>query len=299
MRILSFDILKCNIYLKDGIASYIDIANSSFNILANLNKYFNTYFIGNYSDDIFGNISLKYFKELNIPYKLNSLSSKTNLSFIDNNKKSEICPYCKRLCSREVKIDEKEIINEIKKDDYLIIDNLKQETINIISQLDNEMFLYLEHYDDIESLSLKEICSMIANKFKIIFLKDEVYYYLKDKFLIDSYDLYEMFNPNIFVILRNIRGCDVIYQSEFLKKIFEPINIVDLNGSESALISEFIRTYIEEKNITNKMISKCLIRGQLSFNMCSKGIGSLNNIMKPYKIKEYDLCICSNITVDK
>ncbi len=100
------------------------------------------------------------------------------------------------------------------------------------------------------------------------------------------------------IITRGKRGCDVIYNDKFLKKtIEEPTREVDESGAGDAFISEFIRTYIEEKKIDDKMISKSIIRALTNSSKCVKSLGARGHIIKPYKVTSYEKCICRSIDV--
>ena len=118
--------------------------------------------------------------------------------------------------------------------------------------------------------------------------------------MVDSYDLYASFEPKILIINRSLRGCDIIYDNNFIKKtIEEKIKYVDLNGIGDAFFSEFVRTFIEEKETTEKMISKAFIRALTSISVCAKYLGARGHLIKPYKIKSYNKCICKDIVIDK
>lgn len=301
MRIISFGNLFCDYYIKDGSNIFVSGGKSNANILANLSKYFKCAFYGIKGNDQEGKISLKSLEEMNIETSIRTINEETKTRFINGNVVSNICPYCKKEYGYDGnKMSLNDLEGYIEENDYFVIDNLDEFTINVLNKYPNEAFLNLEEIDDIETFGFKELSDILKKRFNIICLNEEVYYYLKDKFLVDSYDLYDSFEPKILIINRSLRGCDIIYDNNFIKKtIEEKIKYVDLNGIGDAFFSEFVRTFIEEKETTEKMISKAFIRALTSISVCAKYLGARGHLIKPYKIKTYNKCICKDIVIDK
>lgn len=301
MRIISFGNLYCDYYIKDGSNIFVSGGKSNANILVNLSKYFKCAFLGIKGNDQEGEISLKSLEDMNIYTSIRTVNEKTKTRFIAGNVISNICPYCKKEYGYDGnKMTLSELDEHIGEHDYFVIDNLDEFTLNVLNKYSNEAFLNLEDIGDIETYGYKELIDILRTRFNIICLNEEVYYYLKDKFLVDSYDLYDSFKPKILIINRLLRGCDIIFNDNFVKKtIDEKIKYVDLNGIGDALFSEFVRTFIEEKEITEKMISKAFIRSLTSISVCAKYLGARGHLIRPYKIKSYNKCICEYIVLDK
>lgn len=301
MRIISFGDLYCDYYLQDGILKYVCGGKSDANILANLSRYFKCAYFGVSGNDCEGRIANKSLKDLNIETHIRVIEDETKTFFIDKNGFSKVCPYCKKKYGyKGEKMIDEDLADQILEDDYIVVDNLRNYTISVLKKFKNEAFLDLGTTHDIEEYGLDELELILKNRFVIISLNERVYYYLKDKFLIDSYDIYDKFKPKILIITRGKRGCDIIYNDKFLKKeIEDPEKEVDSNGAGDAFISEFIRTYIEEKEITDKMISKSLIRALANSRLCVSSFGARGHITLPYKVNNYNNCICKHIDIDK
>lgn len=297
MRIISFGDLYCDYYIKNGKDIYVSGGKSDANILVNLSRYFKCAYFGVCGNDPEGKIAVSSLKDVGIETYIREVQDETKTFFIDDGVTSKICPYCKKRYGYSgTKMEFSDI--KIDKDDYIVVDNLRKFTLDVLKKYDNEAFLDLGSNHDILDYGYEELTDLLKGRFSIISLNERVYYYLKDKFLVDSYDLYDNFSPKILIITRGKRGCDVIYNDKFLKKtIEEPTREVSESGAGDAFISEFIRTYIEEKKVDDKMISKSIIRALTNSSKCVKSLGARGHIIKPYKVTSYEKCICRSIDV--
>lgn len=298
MRIVYFGDMLCDYYIRNGVNLSISGGGDGPNVLVNLSKYFKCAFYGVCGKDSEGNAANLSLKSVGIDTYIRFIEGETKTRFYYDYNYSLECPYCKRFYGYDgskIRVDDVILL----KGDYIVVDNLNEVTVNILKKYDNEAFLVLNDVEEIDSYLFDELTSILKNRFRVISFNEQVYYYLKDKFIVDSYDLYDAFSPDILVINRGIRGVDVIYNNKFLKKIFENVNQpVCYLGVEDAIISEFIRTYIEENEVTDKTISKSLIRASTNLSKCVKSYGARGHILKPYKVLNYKKCICCSIDVE-
>ena len=294
MRIIGFGELEANFYFKNKIFEGINNGNEISLILANLSNTFNTSFYGVVGKDLLGNKLLNELCSIGMDIS-NVLELKKNTvkRFIDNNKTTIYCPFCDR-------------VNTSIYDDYVFNDEVDSDDIFIVNKLDkdfcdkykNKKYLYLNNTDYVLDFDLDDI-KYFKDMFEIIYLSKEVYLYLKEKFLIDSYDLYEILSPKLLFIFKDKTGIDIIYNNEFIKK--ENLNYkepLDISGSKEILFSEFIKNILEYKELNELIISKCFIKSLTLYNYVANHLGSLINIKGPIKSIDYNECICKNI-IDK
>ena len=295
MRIVSFGDLYCDYYFKNNELIGVMGGKTNANIIANLSKYYDTAFIGTTTNDTPGLLALESLKELGVDVtNVNIVTGSCKKFFIDESGYSQVCPYCNRdLSYKGIKSEKESIVPYIKEDDYLVIDSLNEMTLSILHELNNPAFLDIGYLVNLRFLSLDEIVEMLEGRFKIININERVYNYLKKKFSLDSIDLYNYIKCDILIITRGKRGADIIYNGEFEKKEIEVPGVeVDTNGAGDAFLSEFIHTYLEEKEISPKMISKAYIKASTISRIVVSKLGARSHLIPLKKIINYKECIC-------
>lgn len=300
MRIISFDDLYIDYYMKKGELLGICGGKTNANILVNLSPYFKTAFLGQCGNDAKGDLAIKSLAihDVDVTH-IKRLEGETKAFFLDDNKYTKECPYCHREVGYANKLlDVESIISNIKEDDVIIVDNVKASTLKILSEVSNKAFLDLGYLGSLLYASLDEIISMIGNRFEIISMNKRVYDCLKRKFAIDSTDLYDLLKPKILLITRGDKGCDIIAGGEFIKKEIEnPVKVVDPNGAGDAFFAEFIRTYLESECVDEKMISKAYMRASIASSLVVGVTGARSTHNPLFHIENYEECICKKFTI--
>lgn len=300
MRIISFDDMYVDYYLKKGELLGLCGGKTDANILVNLSPYFKTAFLGQCGNDTKGDLAIKSLELHGVDTsKIKRIEGETKTFFCEKNNYTKECPYCHREVGYSNKqLDVNYIISNIEEDDYIVVDNLKTNTLKILSEVKNKAFLDLGYLGNLLYASLDEIKSMIANRFEIINMNKRVYDCLKRKFEIDSTDLYELLNPKILIITKGEKGCDIIANGEFIKKeIEDPAKVIDPNGAGDAFFSEFIRTFLESDEVNEKMISLAYMRASIASRIIVGLIGARSAHNPLYKIDTYEECICKKFTI--
>lgn len=302
MRIISFDNLYVDYYLKKGELLGLCGGKTSANILVNLSPYFKTAFLGQCGNDAKGDLAIKSLDMHNVDIShIKRMEGETKTFFCDGNDYSSECPYCHReVGSKGKMLDVDDIISNILEDDYIVVDNLKTNTLKILNNVSNKAFLDLGYLGNLLYASLDEIKEMMAGRFIIISMNKRVLDALKRKFVIDSTDLFELLNPEMLIITKGDKGCDIITKETFInKEIEDPAKVVEPSGAGDAFFAEFIRTYLEEKEVSEKMISKAYMRASVASRMTVGVVGarSLHNPL--FHIENYEECICKNFTLEE
>lgn len=300
MRIISFDDMYVDYYLKKGELLGLCGGKTDANILVNLSPYYKTAFLGQCGNDAKGDLAIKSLEIHGVDTsKIKRIEGETKTFFCEKNNYTKECPYCHREVGySQIQLDVNYIISNIEEYDYIVVDNLKASTLKILSEVKNKAFLDLGYLGNLLYASLDEIKSMIANRFEIINMNKRVYDCLKRKFAIDSTDLYELLNPKILIITKGDKGCDIIANGEFIKKeIEEPAKVVDPNGAGDAFFSEFIRTFLESDDVDEKMISKAYMRASVASRIIVGLIGARSAHNPLYQIDTYEECICKKFTI--
>ena len=300
MRIISFDDLYVDYYMKKGELLGLCGGKTSANILVNLSPYFKTAFLGQCGNDEKGDLAIKSLElhDVDTTY-IKRIEGETKAFFLEGDKYSKECPYCHRKVGYSNKmLDVDDIISNILKDDVIVVDNLKVSTLEILSKVKNKAFIDIGYLGSLLYYSLDEIESMLANRFEIISMNKRVYDCLKHKFAIDSTDLYELLNPKILIITKGDKGCDIIANGEFIKKEIEnPAKVVDPNGAGDAFFAEFIRTFLESEYVDEKMISKAYMRASIASSLVVGVVGARSTHNPLYKLFDYEECICKKSTI--
>ncbi len=300
MRIISFDDMYIDYYMKKGELLGICGGKTDANILVNLSPYFKTAFLGQCGNDEKGDLAIKSLELHNVDTSnIKRVDGETKAFFCEGETYTKECPYCHREVGyKNKKLDVDYILEHINEDDIIVVDNLKASTQKILSQVNNKAFLDLGYLGSLLYASLDELVDILANRFEIINMNKRVYDCFKHKFAIDSTDLYELLHPKILIITKGDKGCDIIANGEFIKKEIEnPAKIIDPNGAGDAFFAEFIRTYLESDEINEKMISKAYMRASVAASMVVGKVGarSLHNPL--YQIDSYEECICKKFTI--
>lgn len=301
MRIIGFGELYLDYYLRNDKLVGVMGGKTNANILANLAKYYETAFIGIVGNDKQGDICIDSLKKLGVDTKdIKRREYPTKKFFISEDGYETICPYCNREVNKErIIIKKEDILPHIKKDDILIVDNTKDSTINILKEIDNIAFLDLGYIGNLRFISLAEITEMLSDRFKIISMNERVYKYLKNKFAIDSTDLYKLLKCEILIITKGKKGADIIYQDEFEhKEIEEPSIEIDSNGAGDSFFSEFIHTYLNSDTIDIKMISKAYLKASSISSYVVTLLGARSHLIPLINISNYKECICKEIEYD-
>ena len=296
MKVIGFGDLYCDYYFKNNKLIGVMGGKTNANIIANLSKYYNTSFIGTTTNDSPGLLALNSLKELGVDVKnINIVEGSCKKFFINEEGYDQICPYCNRdLSYKGIKTKSEDVIPHIDSEDIIIIDSLNELSLSILNAVDNDAFLDIGHLGNLRFLSLDEIVEMIEGRFKIINLNERVYNYIKKKYSLDSLDFYNYFKCDILLITRGKKGVDIIYNDEFEKKeIEEPAVEVDSSGAGDAFFSEFIHIYLEEKEISAKMISKAYIKASTISRRVVTLLGARTHLIPLKKITNYKECICS------
>ncbi|MCX4364300.1 MAG: PfkB family carbohydrate kinase [Bacilli bacterium] len=300
MRIISFDDMYVDYYMKDGELIGLCGGKTSANILVNLSPYFKTAFFGQCGNDAKGDLAIASLALHDIDTSnIKRIEGETKAFFLDNNKYSKECPYCHREVGYSKKLlDIESIISHIEESDVIIVDNLKTSTLKILASVPNKAFLDLGYLGSLLYSSLDEIVEMLGNRFEIISMNKRVYDCLKHKFAIDSTDLYDLLNPKILIITKGEKGCDIIVNGEFIKKEIEtPAKVVDPNGAGDAFFAEFIRTYLESECINEAMISKAYMRASIAASLVVSVVGARSTHNPLYHIENYEECICKKFSI--
>lgn len=302
MRIISFDDMYIDYYMKKGELLGLCGGKTSANILVNLSPYFKTAFLGQCGNDEKGDLAIKSLELHDVDTThIKRIEGETKAFFLEGDKYSKECPYCHRKVGYSNKmLDVDTIISNIKEDDVIVVDNLKVSTLEILAKVNNKAFLDLGYLGSLLYSSLDEIISMIGNRFEIISMNKRVYYCLKHKFAIDSTDLYELLNPKILIITKGDKGCDIIANGEFIKKEIEsPAKVVDPNGAGDAFFAEFIRTYLESECVNELMISKAYMRASIASSLIVGVVGARSTHNPLFQIADYEECICKKFTIQE
>ena len=285
---ISIENIILDYYFNNGILLGVSLGGSSNIILCYLNNKYDKYILGSMGKDSKSNIINYYLNKYNINNKYITYTNNTNSIFIDNNIYSNICPYCDREYHNNYDINYINLDNSYS----IILDNLDNNTINYIKNINNDIFLFLNKLGNIVNLSLSDL-KELNNKFKIIIMDVKVYHYLKNKFLIDNIDIYEIFNPDLLIIYRYKYGASFIYNDIVIDKEYDKnINILDSSGSMEIFFSNIINCYINN----NKIIDDIIINKMYIKAMSDAIYVSLSNGAIPlYKINNYKECICKYI----
>lgn len=298
MRIIGFGDLYIDYYFKNDLLIGVMGGKTNANILCNLRKYYETAFIGVVGNDFQGKICIDSLNKIGVNTEhIKIIDYPTKQFFIMNNEYSTRCPYCSRESSYHGnKYTKEDVLEYIREDDYIIVDNANELTMDIMKSIPNKAFLDLSYIGELRYLSLDEILSMLASRFIIIKMNERVYNYLKEKFALDSQDLYKYLQCEILIINRGKRGTDIIYGDEFEKKEIEDPSIsIDTNGTGEAFFSEFIHTYLESDIIDMKMIGKAYLKASGISSYVGTIIGARSHLIPLVKITNYEECICKYI----
>ncbi len=300
MRLVSFGNLYLDYYIKNGNVEGISGGKTNANILANLSDRFSCFFIGSCGNDSLGDIAIKSLNDFGIDSKIKRIDKQTKAFFIENGTYSTDCPFCNRKVGyREEVLTLDEVLPNICDDDYLVIDNLRVLTIEVLKNTNNKAFLDIGYDYDIRYKSLDELMDLIANRFEIINMNEKVYKAFKNKFILDSVDLFELFKPKILIITKGKRGCTIVFNGGVIEKeIEDPEKEVDASGAGDAFFSEFIAFYLSNQEIDEKSISKAYIKANLRSRSVVRVLGARGHIRPLYKIKDYKNCVCGIVSVD-
>ena len=299
MRLIGFGDLYCEYYFRSDLLKGVMCGNISAHILANLSSTYETKFIGIVGNDDAASLVVSSLNKLNVDTKdIKQINKKNKKLFIHEDLYTEICPCCNRMMTYvDNELKSIQVINNINEDDVLIIDAITEESIEVLTKTTNKAFLCLNHLDDLRYMSLDEIIELMKERFKIIYLNDGVYSYIKSKFTIDSTDLYELLKPDILIISRNKRGADIIFNNEFEKKEIEnPVDVVNNSGTSAAYFSEFVKAYLTNETIDQRMISLAHMKASLQMSRVASHVGPVPHILPIIKINKYKNCICEEFT---
>lgn len=303
MRIVGFGDLYLDYYLKNDILMGINGGKTSANIIANLSKNYETLYLGVTGNDIQGNIAIDSLKKLNIDVSnIRILDDYTKCFFIDGKKTARTCPYCDRKRGySDYKITLNDVLPFIKEDDKLIFDAINDFNIELLNRIENDAFLDLGYVsDDMLIRGYDELGDILYKKFKIINMNERVYSFFKEKFGVDSLDLYDKFSPDILIITRGKRGADIIFDNNFVKKEIEhPAVEVEVSGAGDAFMAEFIKGYLSSSIVDEKMISQTYIKAQSKASIVVGLLGARAHLEPNYQIESYSECICQNIKIKK
>lgn len=302
MRVISFDNLYVDYYFKKGELLGLCGGKTNANILVNLSPYFKTAMLGQCGSDDKGSLAIKSLDMHNVDTShIKRIDKETKTFFCEGSGYSKECPYCHReVGSERVTLDVDDIILNIKEDDVIVVDNLKESTLRILKDVDNKAFLDLGYLGNLLYASLDEIVDMLYERFIIINMNKRVLDALKRKFAIDATDLFELIKPKMLIITKGEKGCDIITEEAFINKEVEDVaKVVEPSGAGDAFFAEFIRTYLEEDNVGEKMISTSYMRASVASRMTVGVVGarSLHNPL--FKIKSYEECICKKFTLEE
>lgn len=293
----TFGDICINFYFKENLLNGISLGGSNNIILSNLASYYNTQVLGVIGNNSLSNIAISDMDKLGIKHdKLDGINEDIKGLFIGNNI-TDICPYCSRKYSYEdTKIDVDKIIDSIDESDKIIIDNLSDETLEIIDTISNEMYLDLGSISSIKYITMEEL-ENLYNKFVIINIDAKVYGYLKDKFAIDSRDLFDILNPQVLIIYNGISGCDIITSTDITHKDVEGKIIGDSFGMREAFFAEFIHQYLTINVLNDKVLSNIFIKAYSKMLYVANHIGALSHLIPLNIVKNYTECICKDILV--
>ena len=293
----TFGDMFINFYFKNNILEGISLGKSNNIILANLASYYPTKVLGVIGNNKLANVAIKDLDKLGIDHSKLEVIDDDIKGLFFNDGITDICPYCNRKYSYdETKIDVDNIINNIDSKDRIIIDNLSDETIEILSSIDNEIYLDLGTISSIKYLSLDELEDITCN-FKIVNIDVKVYSYLKNKFKIDSRDLFNIFNPELLIIYNGILGCDIITAEDITHKDMEGKSALDSTGSREAFFAEFIHEYLSYNLVDDKVLSNIFIKSFSKLIYVSNHTGALTHLIPLNKVKNYSECICKEIDI--
>jgi sugar/nucleoside kinase (ribokinase family) len=300
MRLVSFGNLYLNYYMKNGIPDGVMVGKTSINILANLSNRYNTFYIGYCGNDSIGDIIIKSLNDLHISNLVKRIPKKSKCLFIDNKHITNVCPLCNRqIAYNEEYLKLSDILDNITNDDILIIDNLSDLTIDVLNNTSNLAIIDIAYEAYIKNKSLSELEELLTNRFTIINMNESVYNIFKEKFMLDSIDIYELFKPKLLIITKSIYGIEIVYEGISYDKIIEdPENIIDSNGVGDAFLSEFIDFILNNDDINDKTISRTYMKANFKSRIVLKRIGALTHIIPLYKITSYKNCICENLNID-
>lgn len=302
MRIISFDDMYIDYYMKKGELIGLCGGRTNANILVNLSPYFKTAFLGQCGNDTKGDLAIKSLAIHDIDVSnITRVDGETKSFFCEGDKYTRECPYCHRKVGYSKKLlDVDNIVLHIKEDDVIIVDNLKVSTLKVLATVSNKAFLDLGYLGSLLYSSLDEIIDMIGSRFEIISMNKRVYDCFKHKFAIDSTDLYDLLQPKILIITKGKKGCDIIANGEFIKKEIEnPAKVVDSNGAGDAFFAEFIRTYLESETVNEAMLSKAYMRASIASSLVVGVVGARSTHNPLFHIENYEECICKKFTIQE
>lgn len=298
MRIISYGDLYIDYYFRNNVLIGVCGGNIGCNILANLANSYETSIIGITGKDIQGNICIDSLNRLGVnTSQVKMLNTKTNIAFINRNGMNTTCPYCSRDLSYEDSLYDVDYVkSNIMEDDIIIVDSVDEKSLEVIENMNNRKFLYLHYLDNLMYLPLDEIVSLLSDKFELIQISSKVYNILKEKFKIDSMDLYELLNPKMLIIYKQEKGADIIYNNVLENKEFEEnINIVDNSGSGEAFFSEFVKGSLKYEEWNEKNVSLTYMKASSSSRFILLNYGARIHLEPMYKINTYKECICKDI----
>ncbi len=302
MRIVSITDLVCDVYYDEKLNIIGAFGGmSACNIVCNLEYMgFDTYVYGSCGDDYLGKICIDSLNDCNVKNDIKiipNLNTKTYhiLTKYENNKKVfrsiKYCPYCKKNSWYDNSyIDKDYILKTILPDDILLFDNLNTNNQYIIDNTKNIKLLDLGSFNELESLSNKEIINKLSNKFEIINMNERVEKYLIKRLRCN--DINKIIKTKLLIITRGINGNDFIYQDNIYKYPLEKIiNEVDDSGAGDAFFSIIIKNWLNNNKTfspdkfkywvkdTRKLVEKVL-----------KLIGSRTYIKELYKVNKKNIC---------
>lgn len=284
MRIISFSPIYLSYYFDNQILKGISLYGNAYFSLCFLKEKYDVKYIGN----IDGYLNLINIDCINNNDLINKL-------FISDKRKSYICPYCNRNMNKSIDLNVSNIISNINEDDVIIYDDLSNDAIEVINNTINDNYLLLDSINSIQDYSLDELIQLFSNKFKCIVLDKSVYHCIKDKFNIDSYDIYEYLSPMLLIVFRSKYGADFVFEDNIIEKEIEEVHDeIENSGSLSAFSSVFIDYLINNSEINEKVISLLFIKASVLYMRTVNKIG----VNKLVKIKKYDQCICNKFELN-
>lgn len=305
MKIIGIGNLVTDYYYKNGKFIGVCGGMTSFNIISNLSKKFDTYAIGICGNDVDGKIAIKSLKDLNVDTKYVSTSEIQTRCFHINVLNDSVssrkrCPMCGRKKwydkSNEIITIPKELLV---KNNIMIFDTLDEENLILATKTkENECINIIDigRAGILEKLSEDKIIEKLKGKFDFIQLNERVAKFLLEKFsLKNTKKINEIFSAKMLIITYGKKGAEFIYSKKsYTYKMESPAEELDSTGAGDLFLSVIIKNLIDsEFNVNKRLLNKAYHEATILTSQLVQKIGARALIQPLYEIERAkNQCIC-------
>lgn len=279
MKIVGIDKTNFNYYFKNDIL----FGTNPSGIVLDVLLYLSNYYLVNYQGSLGPKSKELLLRKTSIDISNCVSLNNDNMMFIHEDNKTNICPYCDRAVSNNYEFN----LDNLLDDDLLITDTITE-------KVTNKSILILDNVKDIAVYSMDDLLFRFS-QYKVIILSLKVYHFIKDKFLIDSEELYGKCPLDMLVIYRGKVGLDIFVNNmTFEKEIETKINVLDSTGGLASIASIIIKYYLENVSFDEKVVSKMFMDAEINYQKCVNKIGSNTYLIPLERNCNYSVCICEN-----